>query len=281
MKSSASVGRTAELRRGAGRGDSSTSGCGMAIAIQICAPRFPQALLGDLADEARAPDVALSAVTLLPPIPDPDKIVCIGLNYRAPCRRGRRRGTDPSLAVHPLRRHAGSHGGAIVVPRLSAELDYECELAFVFGRGGRHILHLRRWTTCSATRASTMHRCATIRSGTRFRPARTFMPPAGVDPGIRVGRRRRRPRVSRTDDADQRRRASARQHARPHFSTFRRSSPTSPGSPRCRRATSYRRARRRASASCATRGLPPARRCGGGVRRRNRLVLSNPVVAEA
>jgi 2-keto-4-pentenoate hydratase/2-oxohepta-3-ene-1,7-dioic acid hydratase in catechol pathway len=96
-------------------------------------------VLGELAGEARAPDVALSAITLLPPIPDPDKIVCVGLNYRAHVGEG-----GGELPTHPslFTRFADTlvpHGGAIVVPRLSAELDYECELAFVIGRGGRHI----------------------------------------------------------------------------------------------------------------------------------------------
>lgn len=96
-------------------------------------------VLGELASEARAPDVALSAITLLPPIPDPDKIVCVGLNYRAHVGEG-----GGELPTHPslFTRFADTlvpHGGAIVVPRLSVELDYECELAFVIGRSGRHI----------------------------------------------------------------------------------------------------------------------------------------------
>src|SRR6202011_6413467 len=51
-------------------------------------PTLRAALAGDaLGEIARAADakadLALSAVRLLPPIPAPDKIVCIGLNYRA------------------------------------------------------------------------------------------------------------------------------------------------------------------------------------------------------
>jgi 2-keto-4-pentenoate hydratase/2-oxohepta-3-ene-1,7-dioic acid hydratase in catechol pathway len=85
------------------------------------------------------PDFAIASVTLLPPVPDPEKIICIGLNYRAHVSEGG--GTTakfPSLFTRFTDTLVG-HGGAIVRPLLSTELDYECELALVIGKPGRHI----------------------------------------------------------------------------------------------------------------------------------------------
>src|SRR5262249_42624204 len=73
------------------------------------------------------------AVKLLPPITDPQKIVCLGLNYRdhaaesgAPIPR------DPVLFSKYATALVG-HEGAIVLPAVSQEVDYEAELVFVVG----------------------------------------------------------------------------------------------------------------------------------------------------
>ena len=84
-------------------------------------------------------DSSLDAVQLRPPVPDPDKVICIGLNYKAHVGEG-----GGELPEHPslFTRFADTlvgHGEAIIRPFLSTELDYECELALVIGRGGRHI----------------------------------------------------------------------------------------------------------------------------------------------
>ena len=82
------------------------------------------------------PDVALDAVTLLPPIPDPEKVICFGNNYREHVlEAGLKIPEYPSLFVRLANTLVG-HGGAIVVPRVSSELDYETELALVIGRAG-------------------------------------------------------------------------------------------------------------------------------------------------
>ena len=83
--------------------------------------------------------VDLNAVRILPPVPKPPKILCVGLNY------------DDHLAESGLKkpvypeifgRFATSliaHGDPIRRPRESSTLDYEAELAVVIGRGGRRI----------------------------------------------------------------------------------------------------------------------------------------------
>jgi len=87
----------------------------------------------------RRPDFAFSDVTLLPVVPDPGKILCVGLNYET-----HRLETKRPDAKYPtiFTRFADSqvaHGQPIVKPRISDALDYEGELAVVIGRGGRYI----------------------------------------------------------------------------------------------------------------------------------------------
>jgi 2-keto-4-pentenoate hydratase/2-oxohepta-3-ene-1,7-dioic acid hydratase in catechol pathway len=78
-------------------------------------------------------------VRYLPPVPDPHKIVCVGLNYRdhaaesgAPIPR------DPVLFSKYATALIG-HDAAIVLPAVSSEVDYEAELVIIIGRGGRHL----------------------------------------------------------------------------------------------------------------------------------------------
>ena len=86
-----------------------------------------------------APELSLSEVTLLPPIPRPGKILCIGLNYLDhSAESGFEAPTYPTVFA----RFANSliaHGDPLIRPNASNLLDYECELAVVIGKGGRHI----------------------------------------------------------------------------------------------------------------------------------------------
>jgi 2-keto-4-pentenoate hydratase/2-oxohepta-3-ene-1,7-dioic acid hydratase in catechol pathway len=103
-------------------------------------PNLRAALAADaLGEIARAagtkPDLALEEATLLPPIPTPDKIVCIGLNYRAhAAEAGLKVPEHPSLFLR-LTNTLVPHGGALVRPSVSSDMDYEGELAVVIGRG--------------------------------------------------------------------------------------------------------------------------------------------------
>ena len=91
-----------------------------------------------LAKQAR-PDFALAGVMLLPPIPDPEKIICLGNNYRAHVlEAGGTIPEHPQLFIRLANTLVG-HEGALVVPTISSELDYEVELAIVIGRSGRHV----------------------------------------------------------------------------------------------------------------------------------------------
>jgi 2-keto-4-pentenoate hydratase/2-oxohepta-3-ene-1,7-dioic acid hydratase in catechol pathway len=86
-----------------------------------------------------APDFPLDGLQLAPVIPDPDKIICVGMNYRDHVAEVGRTVTEkPALFA----RFAGSQVGhlqPLVKPVVSDEFDYEGELAVVIGKQGRHI----------------------------------------------------------------------------------------------------------------------------------------------
>jgi 2-keto-4-pentenoate hydratase/2-oxohepta-3-ene-1,7-dioic acid hydratase in catechol pathway len=78
-------------------------------------------------------------VKLLPPVPDPPKIVCIGLNYRDhAAESGAPIPKDPVLFSKYATALVG-HDAPIVLPASSKEVDYEAELVVVVGKGGRHL----------------------------------------------------------------------------------------------------------------------------------------------
>jgi len=84
-------------------------------------------------------------IVWLPVIPNPEKILCIGLNYET-----HRKETGRSEVEHPtvFGRFANSQTGHltdIIRPKLSHDLDYEGELAVIIGKPGRHIARAEAW----------------------------------------------------------------------------------------------------------------------------------------
>ncbi len=88
---------------------------------------------------ALAGDLDLAALELLPVVPDPEKILCVGVNYEGHrVETGRERTEHPVLFTRFANSQVG-HRRPLVRPRASAQLDYEGELAVVIGRRGRHV----------------------------------------------------------------------------------------------------------------------------------------------
>jgi 2-keto-4-pentenoate hydratase/2-oxohepta-3-ene-1,7-dioic acid hydratase in catechol pathway len=88
-----------------------------------------------------APDVALDAIAWQPPIPAPEKIICIGVNYpdrNAEYKDGSDAPKYPSMFMRTPRSFVG-HNAPLVRPRISQQLDYEGEVVLVIGKAGRHI----------------------------------------------------------------------------------------------------------------------------------------------
>lgn len=85
------------------------------------------------------PKTPLANVKLLPPIPRPGKILCIGRNYAAHAAEG---GAAPPTYPEVFVRTPASlvaHGEPLVVPNASQNFDYEGELVLVIAKTGRHI----------------------------------------------------------------------------------------------------------------------------------------------
>jgi len=81
----------------------------------------------------------ISSVTMLPLIPNPGKIVCMGLNYADHAKEGgNARPEYPSFFLRGNSSMVG-HNQAIVRPKASTQLDYEAELAVIVGKKARHL----------------------------------------------------------------------------------------------------------------------------------------------
>jgi 2-keto-4-pentenoate hydratase/2-oxohepta-3-ene-1,7-dioic acid hydratase in catechol pathway len=85
------------------------------------------------------PDRKLADVKLLPVIPNPEKILCAGINYRShAAETGRDLPKQPSMFIRLANTLTGQDG-EMIRPSVSQHFDFEGELAVVIGRGGRHI----------------------------------------------------------------------------------------------------------------------------------------------
>ena len=81
-----------------------------------------------------SPSHPLASVTLLTPIPDPDKIVCIGLNYAKHAAEGRMEPPAAPTIFAKYRNALVPSGATVRLPANSEKVDYEAEVAFVVGR---------------------------------------------------------------------------------------------------------------------------------------------------
>src|SRR5437764_264214 len=82
---------------------------------------------------------ALDEVRLLPPVTDPQKILCMGLNYRSHAEEA---GLDPPETptfFAKFRNALAPPGAEVPLPRYSEKVDYEAEVAFVIGRRAKDV----------------------------------------------------------------------------------------------------------------------------------------------
>ena len=94
---------------------------------------------------AKAKAYPLADITWLPVIPDPDKILCIGLNYETHRKEtGRSEVENPTVFTRFANSQTG-HLSPIIRPRVSHDLDFEGELAVVIGKPGRYIARSDAW----------------------------------------------------------------------------------------------------------------------------------------
>ncbi|MDK4700923.1 fumarylacetoacetate hydrolase family protein [Rhizobium sp. CNPSo 4062] len=88
---------------------------------------------------ASAAAAPLGEIEWLPVIPNPDKILCVGLNYEMHRKEtGRAEVENPTIFARYTNSQTG-HLAPIVRPKVSVELDFEGELAVIIGKSGRYI----------------------------------------------------------------------------------------------------------------------------------------------
>ena len=117
-----------------------------ASAVPVLSNGIPGLLGADASDLSAAcerlraaPLLDADTITVLPPLPAPGKIICIGLNYADhSAESGFAVPTYPTVFGRFASGLIG-HGAPMVVPRQSPQLDFEGELVAVIGRGGRDI----------------------------------------------------------------------------------------------------------------------------------------------
>ena len=92
------------------------------------------------------PDYQPSEITWLPLIPNPDKIVCVGLNYQDHVvETGRDNTEQPAIFLRVADSQVG-HRQPLLRPRESQNLDFEAEIAVIIGKAGRRISQQDSWS---------------------------------------------------------------------------------------------------------------------------------------
>lgn len=80
-----------------------------------------------------------SHVRLLAPVPDPEKVICIGLNYADHAAESGLDVPSQPVVFNKFPTAIAAQGDPIRLPRNSDKVDYEAELVVVIGEGGRNI----------------------------------------------------------------------------------------------------------------------------------------------
>jgi len=90
--------------------------------------------LAELEGAGGGEEIPLDEVELRPPVPDPDKIVCIGLNYRSHAEEAGIAPPQVPTIFAKFRNALAAPGAEVALPASSEKVDYEAEIAFVIGR---------------------------------------------------------------------------------------------------------------------------------------------------
>ena len=101
--------------------------------------RRPAAAIKERRANGAAPDHKLTDIKFLPVIPNPEKILCVGINYKS---HAAEHGTEAPKLPNIFTKFVNTlvaHEGEMLRPKVSTSFDFEGELALVIGKGGRHI----------------------------------------------------------------------------------------------------------------------------------------------
>jgi 2-keto-4-pentenoate hydratase/2-oxohepta-3-ene-1,7-dioic acid hydratase in catechol pathway len=95
--------------------------------------------LDELKAAAVGPRIPIDEIQWLPPVPNPDKVLCVGLNYLKHIEEtGREVPKHPTLFTRFASAQVG-HGQPLIRPKVSNAFDFEGEFAIIIGKCGRHI----------------------------------------------------------------------------------------------------------------------------------------------
>ena len=89
--------------------------------------------------EGKTKDLSFSDISFLPVIPDPEKIMCIGLNYLEHKKETGRPDVDNPTIFTRFADSQVAHLQPMIKPDNSDRFDYEAEMAIIIGKGGRFI----------------------------------------------------------------------------------------------------------------------------------------------
>ena len=93
----------------------------------------------EASESAHAVKHASNAVKLLPPVPNPSKILCVGLNYRDHAIEGGKAIPTEPVIFGKYPNALIAHGDAIRLPKVAHKVDYEAELVIVIGKRAKHV----------------------------------------------------------------------------------------------------------------------------------------------
>ena len=139
--------------------------------------------LTQLAADVGNDRIPLSDIRYLPTIPNPDKVLCVGLNYRAHQEETGRGGEGVPTIFTRFAASQMGHLEPMVRPRESATLDYEGEIAMIIGRSGRRIA---RADSLSHVAGFSIYNDGSVREYQRqtsqFTPGKNFSATGGFGP---------------------------------------------------------------------------------------------------
>lgn len=130
--------RLVSFRAGGGQRAGWLRGDGVVDAGMTMRELLSSGRAGELADEG-AETTPLAGLELLAPVPDPEKIVCIGLNYAEHAKEGRLEPPPSPTFFAKFNNALRPHGATVKLPAASEKVDYEAEVAFVMGRRAKDV----------------------------------------------------------------------------------------------------------------------------------------------
>lgn len=101
--------------------------------------------LAELGDSVESVSLAAGELRFLPPIPEPQKILCVGVNYRPHVEEMGRDIPDYPVVFVRFPASLVGHGRPLIRPRVSSSYDYEGEVAVVIGKAARYVPRDRAW----------------------------------------------------------------------------------------------------------------------------------------